>query len=85
MVAPSRYRTGLSAKVGLLDETFTALQLIQSGKTESEIKMAVMVDDLLRKATHERRKAIWEKIHQCYFQDWKRVSLLSKPVAKTNY
>jgi hypothetical protein len=84
MVIASRYSTGLSGKAGLVDETFAALRLVQSGKTATEIRTAVMVDDFLGKATHESRKAIWEKLHQRYFQDWKRVSFLSKLIAQSS-
>ena len=85
MVASAKYSTGLSGKAGLVDETFAALRLVANGKLEADVKAAVVVDDLLGKATHESRNAIWAKLHQRYFRDWERAALLSKLVSTSTF
>jgi len=85
MVASAKYSTGLSGKAGLVDETFVALRLVANGKLEADVKAAVVVDDLLGKATHESRNAIWAKLHQRYFRDWERAALLSKLVSTSTF
>lgn len=85
MVALTRYSTGLSGKAGLVDETFAVLRLITNGEQEADIRSAVVDEDILVKATHKSRTAIWDKLHQRYFYDWERSKLLSKLVSNSNY
>lgn len=68
-----------------MDETFAVLRLITNGEQEADIKSAVVNDDILIKATHKSRTAIWDKLHQRYFYDWERTKLLSKLVSNSNY
>lgn len=69
----------------MVDETFAALRLVVTGKRELEVKSAVLVDDLLGKATHESRSAIWDKLHQRYFHDWERSVLLARLVSTSTF
>jgi hypothetical protein len=85
MVAITKYSTRLSGKAGLVDETFAVLRLVTDGNHEATIKSAVMDDDFLSKATHESRRAIWNKLYQRYFHNWERSKILSKMVSNSNF
>lgn len=82
MVVPSfpKYSAALSSKAGLVDETLMALRFIVGGKSEDELRSAVIQEDLLGKDSYENRLTIWKRLHQRFFLDWKRTSLLAKIV-----
>ena len=81
----NKYSSRLSGKAGLVEETFAVLRLVMEGKNEVDIKSAVLNDDLLSKATFESRRAVWNKLSQRYFYDWKHTTFLSKLVASSNF
>jgi hypothetical protein len=85
MVALEQYSARLSGKAGLVDETFAALRLVNNDYQLEDVQSAVVHEDVLLKATHESRRAIWNQINQRYFLDWNRARLLARLVSNSNY
>ena len=75
-----KYSSGLSGKAGLLEETLLSLQLIADGYSESDLRSAVLTDDILGKSTHETRLSIYKKIHKRYLSNWATGEKLAKVV-----
>ena len=73
----TKYSAALSSKAGLVDETLAALRIVVGGKSEDELRFAFLQEDLLGKDTHENRLTIWKRLHQRFFVDWRRTTLLA--------
>lgn len=81
----TKYSAALSSKAGLIDETFASLRFLSTGRSEDELRFALVQDDLLGKDSYENRLTIWKRLHQRYFYDWQRSVLLARVTAGVNY